>query len=37
VNLCSRDSITEPIVINLRGTDIDTDADSDTDDEEEPE
>jgi hypothetical protein len=37
VKECSRDSIIEPIVINLKESDTNTDSDSDTDNEEEPE
>jgi hypothetical protein len=37
VKECSRDSIIEPIVINLRDSDTDIDTESDTDNEEEPE
>jgi hypothetical protein len=35
VNKCSRDSIIEPIVINLRDSDTNSDSDSDADNEEE--
>jgi hypothetical protein len=35
VKECSRDSIIEPIAINLRDNDTNTDSDSDTDNEEE--
>jgi hypothetical protein len=37
VKECSRDSIIEPIVINLRDSDTNTDSDVDTDSEKEPE
>jgi hypothetical protein len=37
VKECSRDSIIEPIVINLRDSDTNTDSYSDPDNEEEPE